>query len=134
MFGRPLIGNIISSVNNYLPSSPTDIRTLPSSTPIPCYAWSQITPDMAGEIICVEGTVAQVYSQEGASSRINFTTMPNTFFLVSAENVFYIWENGKRNGLSVGDCVQATETVKVFDDGLHQIPYMQISSLSRCTP
>jgi hypothetical protein len=134
MFGRPLIGNIISSVNKFLPSSPTDVRTLPSSTPVPCYDWSQITLDMAGEIVCVEGTVAQVYSQGSTSSRINFTPMPNTFFLVSTEKVFYIWENGKRNDLAVGDCIQATETVNVFDDGLHQIPYMQISSLSRCSP
>jgi predicted nucleic acid-binding Zn ribbon protein len=134
LFAGPLIGNIISSGKNFLHSSPTVISTLPSSTPVPCYAWSQITLDMEGEIVCMEGTVAQVYSQERASSRINFTTMPNTFFLVSAESVFYYWENGTRNDVTVGDCVQATETVKVFDDGLHQISYMQISSLYHCTP
>jgi hypothetical protein len=89
---------------------------------------------MEGERVCVEGTVAQLYSYENAASRIKFTSIPNTFFLVSTEYVIYYWENGTRHDLAVGDCVQATEVVKIFNDGRHQIPYMQISDLYHCGP
>jgi hypothetical protein len=143
LISGPIIGNVIRPINNsvyYPPSSygtqPTPVfRTYPTNSPNPCYTWAQITLAMVGKRICVMGTAAQVYPVYGnVSTRINFTSVPNTFFLISTYYAFYYWQNGTRHDLAVGDCVQATEVIKVFDDGSHQIPYMQISDLYRCAP
>jgi hypothetical protein len=143
LISGPIIGNILKSSTNslYSPISISETQptlflgTFPTNTPDPCFTWAQITIAMEGKTVCVKGNAAQVYPVYGnAATRINFTSMPNTFFLISVEYEFFYSENGTNHKLTVGDCVQATETVKVFDDGRHQIPYMQISDLYRCAP
>lgn len=135
-----ILGMAFNSINYSLPSSPsvqpTPIaRTYPTVTQDPCYTWAQITLDMEGDKVCVEGAAAQVYPVYGSvSTRINFTTVTNTFFLISTTYVYFYWQDGTRHDLVAGNCVQATEVVRVFDDGYHQIPYMQISNLYRCEP
>jgi hypothetical protein len=101
-----------------------------------CFQWNQITMAMEGRTVCVTGTAAQVYTVYGnAQTRVNFTTAPNTFFLISTNLEFYYFQpDGTRRNLAAGDCVQATDVVKVFDDGRHRIPYMQITDLYRCGP
>ncbi len=100
-----------------------------------CYRWDQITLAMQGQKICIQGIAAQVYPVYGAAqTRVNFTTVPNTFFLVSTEYIFYYWDNGTRHDLAVGDCVQATGTIDVFEGSQHQIPYMLITNLYHCRP
>jgi hypothetical protein len=139
----PIVKNILSSIQDSSGSQPLMVRPGQSSTPFGgsqstptinnCYTWAQITVGMEGNTVCVKGNAAQVYPVYGnAATRINFTSVPNTFFLISVEYEFFYSENGTNHNLTVGDCVQATETVKVFDDGRHQIPYMQISDLYRC--
>jgi hypothetical protein len=149
MIAGPLVGNVVTKVNStivgYSPKSlPADVRTQPTAivwppptaTPGPCFTWSQITTAMEGRTVCMAGTAAQVYTVYGnAQTRVNFTTAPNTFFLISTNLEFYYFQqDGTRRNLAAGDCVQATDVVKVFDDGRHRIPYMLITDLYRCGP
>ena len=109
------------------------LGTTPTLAPS-CFQWNQITTEMEGQTVCVTGTAVQVYPVTGtAPTRVNFTTELNTFFLISTGYEFsYTMQDGTRHGLAAGDCVQASEIVRVFDDGRHRIPYMQITSLYRC--
>ena len=111
------------------------LGSTPTLTPS-CVQWDQITTEMEGQTVCVTGTAVQVYPVTGtAPTRVNFSTALNTFFLISTGYEFYYtMQDGTRHDLAGGDCVRATEIVKVFDDGRHRIPYMQITNLYRCGP
>lgn len=95
---------------------------IPEDTNIPeppaCYRWDEVTLAMAGEKVCVYGVA---YSHQG-QSRIDFSSEPNSFFLIDP---VYYYPN-----LSAGSCVVAEEVVEVFDS---KIPFMTIKdSLYKC--
>lgn len=98
----------------------TPRATASSAIPASCIHWSQVTPQMAGRTLCVYGAVHSLYATDEASTRIKFTDQPNTFFIFSAPYTF----TDERTGapLSVGDCIQVTSPVKLFNN----IPYMDI--------
>jgi len=118
-----------SSQSSYSPS-PT---TAPTSTRIPtkiktptvqesnCIHWSQITSSMAGRKICIYGIVDSIYNTNESSTRMKFSSQPNTFFLY---DVNYVYPD-----LKEGDCVSAEEVLQLYDN---KIPYMEISELYKC--
>ena len=108
--------------------------TSPAATPTTsCLRWDQITLSMRGRRVCIQGITYQVYQVNGYNpTRISFTGAPNSFFLESPDYIYYYWNNGTKHDLSNGDCVQITDIVRVFDNGQHQIPYMEISELHQC--
>lgn len=115
-------------------SIPTKVVFNPNPTPA-CLSWNQILVSMKGQDECVQGIAAQVYPVVGsATTRINFSKLPNTFFVLSSVYVFSYSDNGVNHDLVAGDCVKARDTIRVYDDGRHQIPYMQITELYRCNP
>lgn len=97
--------------------TPRVVSSGPSSS---CLHWSQVTPQMAGRTLCVYGAVHSLYATDEASTRIKFTDQPNTFFIFSAPYTFTDEHTGAP--LSVGDCIQITSPVKLFNN----IPYMDI--------
>lgn len=94
-----------------------------------CLLWSDITPQMNGQTVCVFGKVHQVYSTRETWTRIKFTDQPNTFFLYSTLYTFTDTTTGQ--ALSPGDCVQITGEVQLFD----KVPYIDIgeNELKNCT-
>lgn len=99
---------------------PTKVKT-PTVPASDCILWTQITPSMSGRKVCVYGTVYSVYTTNETSTRIKFTSQPNTFFLY---DVNYIYTD-----LKEGDCVAAEEVVQLYDK---KIPYMSVSALYHC--
>lgn len=99
---------------------PTKIKT-PTVQASNCLHWSQITPSMAGRKICVYGSVDSIYSTNETSTRIKFTSQPNTFFLYDVNFVY--------PDLNEGDCVSAEEILQLYDN---KIPYMAVSALYKC--
>jgi hypothetical protein len=129
----PLISSAIDASNASIPTATIDLQIISTATNDPCLDWNQITPAMEGQRICVHGIAAQVYPVAGNTGnpimRINFSQSPYTFFLLWPDITM---NNGVRQYLSAGMCIQATETVKVNDAGNHQTPYMQVSELYQC--
>ena len=120
--------------NTALPSPTAMITTEPSPT---CLRWDQIDLTMKGTSECVNGTAVMVYPISGnmgnTVTRINFSTAHNTFFLLSRDNFFSYSGNAAQPELKKGDCIQISAIVKVFDDGTHQTPYMQVKELFSCS-
>lgn len=85
-----------------------------------CFKWSQITSSMVGRKVCVYGTVASIYQTSVSSTRIKFTSHPNSFFL---DDVGYIYPD-----LKLGSCAYTEDIVRQYDG----IPYMSISVLYHC--
>lgn len=101
---------------------PTTTNIPPTKTATPdCYHWSEITVSMNGKKVCVYGDVKSFYDTDEASTRIKFSTQPNTFFICSVNFVF--------PDLRIGDCVLAEEVVQVYNKN---IPFMSISDLYYC--
>ena len=124
----PTAPAIVTSVPSVTASSvPLPTSTLipapttgPTQTPEPpsCYKWDQITVSMAGDFVCVYGTA---YSHVG-QSRIEFSSQPNTFFVI--DPVYYYPD------LSVGSCVVVKGVIEVFDG---RIPFITIrNGLYKC--
>lgn len=136
LFLGPLISSTIDVSNVSNPAEPSDRQIVSTPTKDPCLYWYQITPAMEGQRICIHGIAAQVYPVAGNTGnpimRINFSQSPYTFFLLWPDITFISLENGDRQYLSAGMCVQATETVRVLDPGNHQTPYMQVNDLYQC--
>jgi hypothetical protein len=101
-------------------SIPTKVRTPTASAP-PCIRWDKVTSSMAGQKICVYGTVYNIYNTDEATTRINFTSKANTFFLI---DLFHVYPD-----LKAGDCVVAEEVVQLYDN---KIPYMSVFGLYVC--
>jgi|YelNatPaOPRAMG01_1025707.scaffolds.fasta_scaffold75292_1 hypothetical protein len=101
---------------------PTKIKT-PTAQASNCIHWSQISTSMEGRKICIYGKVESIYKTNETSTRIKFTSQPNSFFLY---NVNFIYPD-----LKVGDCVLADEVLQLYDN---KIPYMEISALYKCEP
>lgn len=78
---------------------------------------------MEGRKVCVYGIVYDLYSTNQTSTRIKFTSQPNTFFLYDSNSIY--------PGLSAGYCVAAEEVVQLYDN---KIPYMSVSGLYECEP
>lgn len=101
----------------------------PQSTPvvsmanIHCIHWSEVEKSMLGEEICVYGRAYDIYSTGQASTRIKFSSKPNTFFIYNAN---YIYPD-----LEEGDCVVAEEVLQLFQN---KIPFMEINELYHCEP
>ena len=120
--------------NTPLPSPTAMITTEPTPT---CLRWDQITLPMQGTSVCVNGTAITLYPINGnmgnTVTRINFSTAHNTFFLLSRDNFFSNTGNATQPELKIGDCIQVTAIIKIFDDGTHQTPYMQIKEIFPCS-
>jgi hypothetical protein len=116
-----------STTYSYLPTAvparptsiPTKVRTPTASAPS-CIRWDKVTSSMAGRIVCVYGTVYNIYNTNEVATRIKFTSQANTFFLDDAN---YIYPD-----LKAGDCVVAEEVVQLYG----KIPYMSVSDLYKC--
>lgn len=106
------------------PPTATPVVSNTSSSFVPsCFHWSDITPALVGRTICVYGNVHDLYSTNQISTRIKFTSKPNTFFIYDAN---YIYPDLRR-----GDCVSAEERIQLFDN---RIPFMAITALYKCEP
>ncbi|HEY5157317.1 MAG TPA: hypothetical protein VII93_05070 [Anaerolineales bacterium] len=116
------------------PSPTAIVTTEPTPT---CLHWDQITLTMKGTNVCMNGTAVMVYPITGnvgnTVTRINFSTAHNTFFLLARDNFFSNTGNASQPELKNGDCIQVTAIVKIYDDGLHQTPYMQIKEIFPCS-
>lgn len=78
--------------------------TQPKKTPTPntsirlafpeCFHWSEITPAMQGEQVCVFGIITSFYPTTETSMRINFTEKPNSFFVYDLKFIYPDLEPG----------------------------------------
>jgi len=105
------------------PTSTPKSLTNSSSTGSQCYHWSEINKSMAGRKVCVYGKAYDIYYTGQTSTRIRFTSQPNTFFIYS---VNYVYPD-----LREGDCVLAEEVVQLWEN---KIPFMALSALYHCEP
>jgi hypothetical protein len=121
----PLPTTVQRPINTQQPTAtewptPLAIIRVTATQGFTCYQWSEITPSMAGRKVCVYGTVANIYNTTVSSTRIKFTSKPNSFFLDDVEYIF--------PDLRVGDCAYAEDYVRLYNN----IPYMSISDLYHC--
>jgi hypothetical protein len=120
--------------NTPLPSPTVEMTTEPTPT---CLGWDQISLPLKGTSVCMNGTAVTLYPITGnlgnTVTRINFSTAHNTFFLLSRDNFFSNTGNPTKPELKIGDCIQVTAIVSVFDDGTHQVPYMQVKEIFPCS-
>jgi hypothetical protein len=80
----------------------TEAEPVESPAPASCMSWSDVSPDMVDQEICVYGDVVRAYSSEGVFFML-FTNEPGHFFLLA-----YNWGDA---GLA-GSCVQTRGVVK----------------------
>jgi len=143
--GYVLIGYFLFSMfspvsaqnSSYSPSSSNSSSSRPTSTPRPhatstssssnqgsnCYHWSQISKNMEGRKVCVYGNVYSISQSGSTSTRIEFSSKPNTFFVYSVNYIF--------PDLRGGDCIAADAVVQVWDG---QIPFMALEDMYHCEP
>ncbi len=106
--------------------TPTKVLT-PTVTPNPCLLWSQVTPDLSGQTVCVRGIIQgiQIVDLEGKIEingvlhknyqvRWEFSPYRKGFFTLS---VFSGWHPETGKGIAIGDCVALTSEIKVLPDG-----------------
>ena len=110
---RPVIINTIAQPKNQLAD---------------CLRWSEVTPQMEGQTICVSDRVYSVYSTNQTSTRIKFSNEANTFFVFS--QLYEFSDPVTHAPLGAGDCVMLTGTVQLYGN----IPYIDIADepLKQC--
>lgn len=120
-FAQPINSPSATRTPKTIPTRTPIVRKTPTSPASNCIRWSQVTRNHVGRKICVYGKSYAIYYTDEASTRINFTSEPNTFFLYDPN---YIYPD-----LKEGDCVVAEEYIQLFDNN---IPYMAVSDLYFC--
>lgn len=89
-------------------SIPTETATpeIPTDTPTPdCYEATTVTADIAGQTVCVQGTVLLSYFQEPAYYLI-FSNDRVSFYMVSYDQRF--------DDVMPGDCVRSTGEIQLL--------------------
>ena len=74
---------------------------------------------MAGQTVCVYGTIVDITTARETNTRYKFSDQPNTFFMFS--DIYFIHLDTGKN-VVVGDCISDTEEIKVYDG----IPYIDV--------
>jgi len=132
-----LVNSLLSPSPVYITATPKPYRPTSTSRPKPtstprsssnssssgsqCYHWSEIKTSMVGKKVCVYGKAFDIYYTNQTSTRIKFTSQPNTFFIYS---VNYVYPD-----LREGDCVLAEEVVQLWEN---KIPFMSLTALYHC--
>lgn len=94
-----------------------------------CLLWSQVTPQMAGQTLCVYGTIYQITSSRETYSRYEFSPKRNTFFMYNISGYFYHTDTGK--DVVAGECISDTEVLKLIDG----VPYIDVGNeIAFCEP
>ena len=121
----PTTAPAASSNHVSAPPTPTRIPTrVHTPTPtIDCLLWSEVSPIMIGETICVYGTVYRTRHVGDSTFQVLFADDPSSFFL-AAGTYFY--------DVGAGDCVAAEGEILTSAIG---VPYININdALYKCEP
>jgi hypothetical protein len=107
----PILG-ISSKTSNYQTASP-NVGNYSTTSPNvgSCYRWDQVTVSMAGQVVCVYGTIYKITNYKPGHNRFFFTSQPNSFFMYSSVAGDFIHNSG--GGVAPGDCMRKTAEIQV---------------------
>ena len=128
VFAPPPIATRPTATKTLRPHNTATKNRPPTITPVPCFLWSEITPQMQGRQVCVYGVIYQITSSRETYSRYEFSPERNTFFMFT-DGFFYHTDTGKN--VVAGDCISDTEEVKLIEG----VPYMDVGKeIAFCEP
>jgi len=88
-----------------------------------CYNWSQVTPQMNGQTVCVMGLIRSIDHRNNSWTRYEFSDQPNTFFTYTNYYEYYDY-TGKT--VTPGMCIIIEGQVELIQD----VPYMDMDKAS----
>ena len=100
--------------SSFTPRPIATASLVPSITPIPCLLWSQITPEMAGDDVCVYGTVKMHKENKDIGQTFFYFGTVEQFFVTS----LYRWSEPQED-----ICMQANGVIQL---NTYKVPYMKI--------
>ncbi len=114
-----------TAANTLAPTAEPTETMAPEPTPTedPCMNWSEVTPDMNGQTICVRGIVQKLVQTRNVGARYQFSDKSNTFFLYGT--YYEVTNPNTGETLGAGSCLEVTGKVHLQGGA----PYINLDEL-----